>query len=64
MLKLRIFGPAFRSKRNWNADNAVNFGRLKRACIMSALCVGAGKPAAGQGFTVHDFAGYEDKRRG
>jgi uncharacterized repeat protein (TIGR03803 family) len=60
MLKLRTFGLAFRSKRSWKADNAADFGRLKMACIVSALCVAAGMPAAGQGFTViHDFAGYE-----
>jgi uncharacterized repeat protein (TIGR03803 family) len=60
MLKLRTFGLAFRSKRSWKADNAADFGRLKMTCIVSALCVAAGMPAAGQGFTViHDFAGYE-----
>ncbi len=60
MLKLRTFGLAFRSKPNWKADNAADLGWLKMACIVSALCVAAGIPAAGQGFAViHDFAGYE-----
>src|SRR6202522_3895714 len=60
MLKLRTFGLACRSKRNWKADNAAGFGLLKIACVVSALCVLAAVPTAGQGFTViHDFAGYE-----
>jgi uncharacterized repeat protein (TIGR03803 family) len=60
MLKLRTFGLASRSKRNWKADNAAGFGLLKIACVVSALCVMAAVTAAGQGFTViHDFAGYE-----
>jgi uncharacterized repeat protein (TIGR03803 family) len=59
MLKLRTFGLAFGSKRIWKAGNTAGFGRLKTACIVSALCVAAGMPAAGQGFTIiHDFAGY------
>lgn len=59
MLKLRTSVPAFRSKRNWKADKAADFGWLKRACIVFGLLVAAEMPAAGQGFTViHDFAGY------
>ena len=60
MLKLRTFGLAFTSKRDWKADNTADFGRLKNACIVCALWIAAGMPASGQGFTViHDFAGYE-----
>jgi uncharacterized repeat protein (TIGR03803 family) len=60
MLKLRSFGLGFISKRSWKADNVAEFGKLKMACIVSALCAAAVIPAAGQGFTViHDFGGYE-----
>jgi uncharacterized repeat protein (TIGR03803 family) len=55
MLKLRTFGLALGSERM--KTGAVD--RLKMTCIVSALCVAAGMPVAGQGFTaIHDFAGY------
>lgn len=57
-MKPRTLVLAFRSERR-KAGNAAGVGWLKMSCIVSAFCVAAGMPAAGQGFTViHDFAGY------
>jgi uncharacterized repeat protein (TIGR03803 family) len=62
MLKLESFGLGFRSKRSCKADNAAGVGKLKMACMASALCAAAVLPAAGQSFAViHDFAGYENE---
>jgi uncharacterized repeat protein (TIGR03803 family) len=60
MLKLRSFELAFRSKRSRKVHDATDLGWLKLAFIVSALCIAAGMPAVGQGFSVmHDFAGYQ-----
>src|ERR1019366_9620153 len=61
MTKLRTLGlPAFASIRDRKAEGAVDLGWLKMACIVSAFCVAAVMPAAGQGFTViHNFWGSQ-----
>ena len=61
MTKLQTLGlPAFASIRDRKAEGAVDLGWLKMACIVSAFCVAAVMPAAGQGFTViHNFGGSQ-----
>jgi len=44
MLKLESFGLGFRSKRSCKADNAAGIGKLKMACMVSALCAAACYP--------------------